>query len=182
MHRVRRPGDNTGQSNFERQVRTMRKLILALAAVAALAVAGPAGAATPRRSTSTARRFSPKSATITEGDTVTWVNRDNSNHQVLADKGQFVSPILQPEADVLVHVPRVRHLHVQGRAASEAHRHDHGQGAAADADVQRLVAVRRLRRQGDAQRRRLEPQGRRVGDDLLPAVSAAEPDPACDRC
>jgi len=74
----------------------MRKLILTLvAAVAALAVAGPAGAATKVISIY-GSGFSPKSTTITEGDTVTWKNRDNTNHQVLADKGQFVSPIIGP--------------------------------------------------------------------------------------
>jgi plastocyanin len=74
----------------------MRKLILALAAVLTLAVAGPAGAAT-KTINIYGSTFSPKSTTITEGDTVTWVNRDNANHQVLADKGQFVSPILRPK-------------------------------------------------------------------------------------
>jgi plastocyanin len=74
----------------------MRKLILALAAVAALAVAGPAGAAT-KTINIFGSTFSPKVATVTEGDTVTWVNRDNVNHQVLADKGQFVSAILRPK-------------------------------------------------------------------------------------
>ena len=72
----------------------MRKLILVLAAVAALAVAGPAGAAT-KTINIYGSTFSPKSTTITEGDTVTWVNKDNTTHQVLADKGQFVSPILR---------------------------------------------------------------------------------------
>jgi plastocyanin len=74
----------------------MRKLILAFAAVAALAVAGPAGAAT-KAINIYGTTFSPKSATITEGDTVTWVNRDNDNHQILADKGQFASAILHPK-------------------------------------------------------------------------------------
>jgi plastocyanin len=73
----------------------MRKLILALAAVLTLAVAGPAGAAT-KTINIFGSGFSPSSATITQGDTVTWVNRDNANHQILADKGQFVSPILRP--------------------------------------------------------------------------------------
>ncbi|MDX6451060.1 MAG: hypothetical protein QOH16_1109 [Gaiellaceae bacterium] len=73
----------------------MRKLILALAAVLTLAVAGPAGAAT-KTINIYGSTFTPKAATITEGDTVTWVNKDNANHQVLADKGQFVSPILRP--------------------------------------------------------------------------------------
>ncbi len=74
----------------------MRKLILAFAAVAALAVAGPAGAAT-KAINIYGSTFSPKSATITEGDTVTWVNRDNANHQIFADKGQFASAILHPK-------------------------------------------------------------------------------------
>ena len=74
----------------------MRKLILALAAVLTLAVAGPAGAATTKVVNIYGSTFSPKSATITEGDTVTWVNKDNANHQILADKGEFVSPILRP--------------------------------------------------------------------------------------
>jgi plastocyanin len=74
----------------------MRKLILALAAVMTLAVAGPAGAAT-KTINIFGSTFSPTSATITEGDTVTWVNKDNANHQILADKGQFVSPILKPK-------------------------------------------------------------------------------------
>jgi plastocyanin len=73
----------------------MRKLILMLAAVTALAIAGPAGAAT-KGINIYSTGFSPKSVTITEGDTVIWTNRDGAaNHQILADKGQFVSPILK---------------------------------------------------------------------------------------
>jgi plastocyanin len=75
----------------------MRKLLLMLAvAVTALAIAGPAGAATTKTVNIFGSTFSPKSVTITEGDTITWVNRDNANHQILADKGQFVSAILRP--------------------------------------------------------------------------------------
>jgi len=73
----------------------MRKLILVLSAVTALTVVGPAGAATTKTINIFGSAFSPKSATITQGDTVIWVNKDNANHQVLADKGQFVSPILK---------------------------------------------------------------------------------------
>ena len=76
----------------------MRKLILlALAAVAALAVAGPAGAATTK-TVNVFSYFSPKTVTITEGDTVTWVNKDNDVHQIYATHGEFVSPILKPNA------------------------------------------------------------------------------------
>lgn len=71
----------------------MRRLFLAIAAVTALVSAGPAGAAT-KTVNIYGSGFSPKSVTVTQGDTVRWVNRDNAHHQVLADKGQFVSPIL----------------------------------------------------------------------------------------
>jgi plastocyanin len=74
----------------------MRKLILALAAVATLVVAGPAGAATKTVHIYSAS-FSPKTATITAGDTVTWINNDNANHQVLAEHGQFASAIVRPK-------------------------------------------------------------------------------------
>ncbi len=74
----------------------MRRLILiSIALLGALVIAGPAGAATKTISIY-GYGFNPKSATVTEGDTVTWVNRDNANHQVLSDKGQFVSTILRP--------------------------------------------------------------------------------------
>jgi plastocyanin len=73
----------------------MRKLILAFAAASALAVAGPAGAANTTVSIY-GSGFSSKSITVTAGDTVTWVNRDNANHQVLATGGQFASAILKP--------------------------------------------------------------------------------------
>jgi len=73
----------------------MRKLIGAVPAVIiALAVAGPAGAATTKGVNIYSTGFSPKSVTIVQGDTVTWTNRDSANHQILATRGQFVSPIL----------------------------------------------------------------------------------------
>ena len=80
---VRRRGNNQG----------MRKLALILTAVAALAAPSLANAAT-KGINIYSTGFSPKSVTITEGDTVTWTNRDTANHQVLASRGQFVSPIL----------------------------------------------------------------------------------------
>jgi len=76
-------------------IRVMRTLIGALAALSALAIAGPAGAATSTVSIY-GSGFSPKSVTVTQGDAVTWLNRDSVNHQVLATGGQFVSAILKP--------------------------------------------------------------------------------------
>jgi plastocyanin len=75
----------------------MRMLALSVAAVAALAVAGPAGASVTKTVNIYSGKFSPKSVTITEGDSITWVNRDSVNHQILANKGQFVSAILKPK-------------------------------------------------------------------------------------
>jgi plastocyanin len=74
----------------------MRKLIIGLAAFLALAVAAPATGATTRTVNIYGSGFSPKSITITEGDTITWVNRDRVNHQVLENSGRFVSAILRP--------------------------------------------------------------------------------------
>jgi plastocyanin len=71
----------------------MRTLLITLAALAALAFAGPTLAAS-KTVNIYASGFSPTTVTITQGDTVTWVNRDSKDHQVLAAKGQFVSPIL----------------------------------------------------------------------------------------
>lgn len=79
-----------------RHNRGMRPLLLAIAAVAALTVAGPASAAATKTVKVYGTVFSPKSVTITQGDTVRWVNRDNDTHQIYAKGGQFVSPIVKP--------------------------------------------------------------------------------------
>jgi plastocyanin len=42
--------------------------------------------------------FSPASVTITAEDAVIWTNRDAVNHQVVSNRGAFVSPILRPGA------------------------------------------------------------------------------------
>jgi plastocyanin len=73
----------------------MRTLLFTLAALTALAVAGPAGAATTKTVNIYGSTFSPKSVTITEGDTIKWVNKDNTTHQVYESHGRFVSPILK---------------------------------------------------------------------------------------
>ena len=73
----------------------MRKLIIGLAVAVVLMIAAPATAATTRAVSIYGSTFSPKTVTVTEGDTVVWQNRDNDTHQVLADRGQFVSAILR---------------------------------------------------------------------------------------
>jgi plastocyanin len=75
----------------------MRKLTAALVILAAILVgSAPANAATTKTVRIYGSAFSPKSVTIIAGDTITWVNRDNENHQVYADHGEFVSAILKP--------------------------------------------------------------------------------------
>src|ERR671923_1923912 len=73
----------------------MRRLVVALAALAALAVAAPAQSATINVRI-TKSGFSPSSVRIDFGDTVKWTNADSTNHQVVADNGSFASPILKP--------------------------------------------------------------------------------------
>jgi len=63
----------------------MRKLFLALAAVAALAVAGPAGAAT-KTINIYGYGFNPNSVTITQGDTVVWVNESSKIYHFAGHK------------------------------------------------------------------------------------------------
>src|SRR2546423_3152265 len=77
----------------------MKKLLLPLVALAALIVgAAPATPAATATKTVQIKRssFSPSSVTIKTGDTVTWVNSDTQNHQVVSNNGSFVSPILGP--------------------------------------------------------------------------------------
>jgi plastocyanin len=75
----------------------MRTFIAALFTVTAVLVgASPAGAATTKTVKIFGSTFTPKSVTITAGDTIKWVNRDNENHQIYADRGEFVSAILKP--------------------------------------------------------------------------------------
>jgi plastocyanin len=69
-------------------------------AVAALGLVFAAPASTASTATATvqitANKFVPGTATITAGDSVTWRNVDKVPHQVVANGGQFASPILDP--------------------------------------------------------------------------------------
>ena len=74
----------------------MRAFTAALVLVAALLLgAAPANAATTKTVRIYGSVFSPRSVTITAGDTIRWVNKDNDHHQVYADNGSFVSAILR---------------------------------------------------------------------------------------
>ena len=68
-----------------------------LVGVAALLCATVVGAATTTVQV-TKNGFTPKSITVTAGDTVTWHNADGRTHQVVADNGAFASPALAANA------------------------------------------------------------------------------------
>ncbi|MGE5690267.1 MAG: cupredoxin domain-containing protein [Pseudomonadota bacterium] len=73
----------------------MRRILVGVFAGAALAVPGPASAATVTVGI-VKSGFDPARVTITATDSVTWVNRDTVNHQVVSDTGAFASPTLRP--------------------------------------------------------------------------------------
>jgi len=71
----------------------MRRLPPILAALVVLSV--PSALAATKTVDITQAGFTPNKVTIDFGDTVTWTNKDNSNHQVLADQAAFpTSPVL----------------------------------------------------------------------------------------
>src|SRR5438105_15263264 len=76
----------------------MRRLVFGM--VLALALSFAATAATDPVATTTVQitktGFVPASVTIHANDAVTWKNADKVNHQVVANGGQFASPILSP--------------------------------------------------------------------------------------
>jgi plastocyanin len=72
----------------------MRKLFL-LVAVLALTLPANALAATKTVNIYGAV-FEPARVTVEAGDTVKWVNRDNAQHQIVANNGTFASPVLNP--------------------------------------------------------------------------------------
>jgi len=72
-----------------------RMLMLPLALAATLVVAAASGAATQTVQI-VKSGFTPASATISVGDTVTWRNADSVDHQVVANDGSFASPVLKP--------------------------------------------------------------------------------------
>jgi plastocyanin len=73
----------------------MRRLPLILVALAVLSV--PSALAATKTVDITQAGFTPDRITIAYGDTVTWTNKDNANHQVLADQAAFpTSPVLAP--------------------------------------------------------------------------------------
>jgi plastocyanin len=73
-----------------------RLLILPVVALVAVLVAIAAEAGTQTIQV-TASGFTPLTATVNSGDTVTWHNADSANHQIVANNGSFASPILHAD-------------------------------------------------------------------------------------
>jgi plastocyanin len=73
-----------------------RMLLLPAALLAAIVVAGTAGADT-KSVQITKSGFTPTATTINLGDSVTWHNADSVSHQVVANDGSFASPVLKAD-------------------------------------------------------------------------------------
>jgi len=73
-----------------------RLFMLPIAVLAAVLVAVAAGASTQTVQV-TKNGFTPQSATVNVGDTVTWHNADTADHQVVANDGSFASPVLHSD-------------------------------------------------------------------------------------
>jgi len=73
----------------------MRKLLYVVAATLVLALPANAIAATKTVNIYGAV-FQPATVTIDTGDAVQWVNKDNADHQIVANNGTFASPVLKP--------------------------------------------------------------------------------------
>src|SRR6476661_7163900 len=71
----------------------MRRFIPIAVAGLALVLAAPASTATTTVQIK-ATGFVPATVTINQDDSVTWTNTDTIDHQVVANGGQFASPIL----------------------------------------------------------------------------------------
>src|SRR5688500_15139732 len=74
----------------------MRRILIVLSLVAALAAAPAAIGATTKTVQIKRAAFSPATISIVAGDTVTWRNTDTRNHQVVSTTGTFASPVLRP--------------------------------------------------------------------------------------
>ena len=74
----------------------MRKALLLVVSVFALAATAVALAAVTRTVSIKPAGFDPATRTINTGDSIRWRNDDTVNHQVVADNGHFASPVLRP--------------------------------------------------------------------------------------
>lgn len=73
-----------------------RTLFILVSLVGALALAGPATAATTKVVQIQRTAFSPATVSIVAGDSIRWRNADTRDHQVVSTTGAFASPVLRP--------------------------------------------------------------------------------------
>ena len=95
----------------------MRRLVFGMVLALALSFAATA-ASSPAATTTvqiTKTGFVPASVTINANDAVTWKNADKVNHQVVANGGQFASPIQRPAAFPPSEVPTPQGVGLGGR-------------------------------------------------------------------
>ena len=72
----------------------MRRLFFPLAAALVLALPASGSAATISVKI-VSGTFAPAHVTVNAGDTVSWTNNTNNNHQIVSDDANFVSPVLK---------------------------------------------------------------------------------------
>jgi len=72
----------------------VKKLLIAIAAALVLALPASTSAATITVKI-VPGAFAPAHVTINSGDTITWTNNTNGQHQVVSDDGNFASPVLK---------------------------------------------------------------------------------------
>jgi plastocyanin len=74
----------------------MRRILIVLPLIAALAAAPAAIGATTKTVQIKRAAFSPATVSIVAGDTIRWRNVDTRNHQIVSTTGTFASPVLRP--------------------------------------------------------------------------------------
>lgn len=75
----------------------MRRILVLLPLVAALAAGPEALAATTKTVRIERSAFRPATVNIVAGDTIRWRNVDTRNHQIVSTTGAFASPVLRPD-------------------------------------------------------------------------------------
>jgi len=75
----------------------MKRLIMLFVVALATAMVAVAAGASTQTVQVTKNGFTPQSATVNVGDTVTWHNADTADHQVVANDGSFASPVLHSD-------------------------------------------------------------------------------------
>src|ERR1044072_9806787 len=73
---------------------SVKKLLIAFAATLVMALPASTSAATIAVKI-VPGAFAPAHVTINSGDTITWTNNTNGQHQVVSDDGNFASPDLE---------------------------------------------------------------------------------------